>query len=70
MLMGPRMQSKFGSTEAVSLNGKLLCPLTTWDAKITTIQAMAGAHQARETPSSLLSSPWDCHSLLHRRAFS
>ena len=35
MLLGPRMQGPFGSTEAVLLNGTEISPLTTWDSKIT-----------------------------------
>lgn len=42
MLSGPRMQSRFGSTEAVNVNGTMICPLTTWDSKITTVLAMLG----------------------------
>ncbi len=42
MLSAPRMQSRFGSTEAVNVNGTMICPLTTWDSKITTVLAMLG----------------------------
>jgi hypothetical protein len=42
MLQGPRMQSKFGSTEAINANGTEISPLTTWDSKITTVLAMLG----------------------------
>lgn len=42
MLLGPRMQSKFGSTEAINANGTEISPLTTWDSKITTVLAMLG----------------------------
>jgi hypothetical protein len=42
MLAGPRMQGRHGSTEAVSTNGSLISPLTTWDSKETTILAMLG----------------------------
>jgi len=41
MLKGPRMQGPFGSTEAVSLNGTRISPLLTWDAKITSVLALA-----------------------------
>jgi len=36
MLQGPRMQSAFGSTEAINVNGTEISPITTWDSKITT----------------------------------
>lgn len=42
MLRGPRMQSKFGSTEAINVNGTEISPLTTWDSKITTVLGMLG----------------------------
>jgi hypothetical protein len=42
MLSGPRMQSSYGSTEAINVNGTEICPLTTWDSKITTVLAMLG----------------------------
>jgi hypothetical protein len=42
MLRGPRMQSSFGSTEAINVNGTEISPLTTWDSKITTVLAMLG----------------------------
>jgi hypothetical protein len=42
MLTGPRMQSRYGSTEAINVNGTEICPLTTWDSKITTVLAMMG----------------------------
>jgi hypothetical protein len=42
MLQGPRMQSKYGSTESINVNGTEICPLTTWDSKITTVLAMLG----------------------------
>ena len=35
MLIGPRMQGPYGSTESVNRNGTEICPLTTWDSKIT-----------------------------------
>ncbi len=40
MLSGPRMQSSFGSTEAINANSTEISPLTTWDSKITTVLAM------------------------------
>jgi hypothetical protein len=42
MLQGPRMQSGYGSTEAINVNGTEISPLTTWDSKITTVLAMLG----------------------------
>lgn len=42
MLQGPRMQSAFGSTEAINRNGTEISPLTTWDSKQTTVLAMLG----------------------------
>jgi hypothetical protein len=42
MISGPRMQSAYGSTEAINVNGTEICPLTTWDSKITTVLAMLG----------------------------
>ena len=42
MLSGPRMQSRYGSTEAINVNGTMISPLTTWDSKITTVLAMLG----------------------------
>jgi len=42
MLSGPRMQSRYGSTEAINVNGTEISPITTWDSKITTVLAMLG----------------------------
>lgn len=42
MLSGPRMQSSYGSTEAININGTEISPLVTWDSKITTVLAMLG----------------------------
>lgn len=42
MLRGSRMQSFYGSTEAINVNGTEISPLTTWDSKITTVLAMLG----------------------------
>jgi hypothetical protein len=42
MIIAPRMQSSYGSTEAININGTEICPLTTWDSKITTVLAMLG----------------------------
>lgn len=32
----------YGSTESINVNGTLICPLVTWDSKITTVVAMLG----------------------------
>jgi hypothetical protein len=42
MLQGPRMQHKYGSTEAINANATEISPLTTWDSKITTVLGMLG----------------------------
>lgn len=42
MLQAPRMQNKYGSTEAINVNGTEISPLITWDSKITTVLAMLG----------------------------
>lgn len=42
MLQGPRMQGRYGSTEAINVNGTEISPLTTWDSKITTVLGMLG----------------------------
>lgn len=42
LLKGSKMQNQFGSTESISLDGKEICPLLTWDSKITTVVAMYG----------------------------
>lgn len=42
MLSAPRMQSRYGSTEAINVNGTEISPLTTWDSKITTVLGMLG----------------------------
>ncbi len=42
MLRASRMQSCYGSTEAINVNGTEICPLTTWDSKITTVLGMLG----------------------------
>lgn len=42
MLSAPRMQSPYGSVEAVNVNGTEISPLTTWDAKITTVLGLLG----------------------------
>jgi len=42
MISAPRMQSAYGSVEAININGTEISPLTTWDSKITTVLAMLG----------------------------
>ncbi|RYY35038.1 hypothetical protein EON62_02815, partial [archaeon] len=42
MLAAPRMQGPHGSTEAISVNGTEISPLTTWDSKVTTLLSMVG----------------------------
>lgn len=42
MLQATRMQSSYGSTEAINVNGTEISPLVTWDSKITTVLAMLG----------------------------
>ena len=42
LLQGPRMQGPFGSTESCAIDGSDICPLVTWDSKITTVLAMLG----------------------------
>mmetsp|Transcript_67977 Transcript_67977/g.126958 ORF Transcript_67977/g.126958 Transcript_67977/m.126958 type:complete len:558 (-) Transcript_67977:36-1709(-) len=42
MLSAPRMQSKYGSVESVSTDGRFIAPLLTWDAKVTNVLAMLG----------------------------
>jgi len=42
MLDGPKMQGPIGSTEAITINGSYISPLTTWDSKITTVVAILG----------------------------
>ncbi|EFC36809.1 predicted protein [Naegleria gruberi] len=42
MLNASRMQGIYGSTESIHINGKKICPVLTWDSKITTIVALCG----------------------------
>lgn len=42
LLAGPRMQGPYGSTESMKIDGSDICPLVTWDSKITTVLAMLG----------------------------
>jgi hypothetical protein len=42
MLQGPLMQGPQGSTESIWFDGSLICPVQTWDSKITTVLAMNG----------------------------
>jgi len=41
-LLGSKMQNIFGNTESITVNGDRICPLVTWDSKITTVLAMLG----------------------------
>jgi hypothetical protein len=42
MLQGPLMQGPQGSTESIWFDGSMICPVQTWDSKITTVLAMNG----------------------------
>lgn len=42
ILRGPRMQGPLGSTESCKIDGSDICPLVTWDSKITSVLAMLG----------------------------
>jgi hypothetical protein len=42
MLKAGKMQNPYGSTESIAVNGTMICPLLTWDAKITSVLAMLG----------------------------
>lgn len=42
MLLMPRMQGPHGTTESMSVDGKWISPVVTWDSKITTLLAMSG----------------------------
>ncbi|KAH3766789.1 GPI anchored protein [Pelomyxa schiedti] len=42
MLLGPAMQSNYGSTESIDIDGTAICPCMTWDSKITTLVAALG----------------------------
>ncbi|KAG2382056.1 hypothetical protein C9374_005848 [Naegleria lovaniensis] len=42
MLKGSKMQGLYGSTESITANGKKICPVLTWDSKITTVVAICG----------------------------
>jgi len=42
MIKGSRMQGIFGTTESIDIDGKKICPVLTWDSKITTLVAMCG----------------------------
>ena len=42
VLRGPRMQGPFGSIESCKSDGSDICPLVTWDSKITSVLAMLG----------------------------
>jgi hypothetical protein len=40
MMAGPRMQGPYGTTEAITVDGRLITPLVTWDAKVTTVLSL------------------------------
>jgi hypothetical protein len=42
LLKVSKMQNIYGSTEAIRTDGKRLCPLLTWDSKITSVVGMLG----------------------------
>ena len=42
MISGPAGQNKWGSTEGSSIYGDSVAPMTTWDAKITTVLSIMG----------------------------
>jgi hypothetical protein len=41
-LQGQRMQNTLGSTESSQKDGTAICPLTTWDSKVTTVVSVIG----------------------------
>eukprot|EP01121_Diplochlamys_sp_Union-15-3_P001464 TRINITY_DN11268_c0_g1_i1.p1 TRINITY_DN11268_c0_g1~~TRINITY_DN11268_c0_g1_i1.p1 ORF type:complete len:532 (+),score=71.97 TRINITY_DN11268_c0_g1_i1:51-1646(+) len=42
MLVGPKMQGPYGSTESVNVEGTEIAPVLTWDSKITTVVSIVG----------------------------
>lgn len=42
MLLGPKMQGPYGTTESIAIDGSGIAPLVTWDAKMTTVLAVLG----------------------------
>ena len=42
VLLAPRMQNQWGTTESTLRNGTQVAPLATWDSKITTVLAICG----------------------------
>ena len=42
MISGPAGQTKYGSIEALLVDGTQVSPMTTWDSKITTVVGMMG----------------------------
>ncbi|KAL9652329.1 hypothetical protein ABK040_011986 [Willaertia magna] len=42
MLQGSKMQGIHGSTESTNTTGTAICPVVTWDSKITTMAAITG----------------------------
>lgn len=42
MLQGTKMQGVHGSTESTNITGTAICPVVTWDSKITTLVSICG----------------------------
>lgn len=42
MISGPAGQTKYGSIEALLVDGTQISPMLTWDSKITTVISMMG----------------------------
>lgn len=42
MISSPAGQNKYGSTEGMTIDGKQVSPMVTWDSKITTVIGMMG----------------------------
>jgi len=42
MIKGSKMQGIYGSTESTNITGNAICPVVTWDSKMTTLVAMCG----------------------------
>ncbi|MFC2140638.1 hypothetical protein ACFLQ1_02835, partial [Candidatus Auribacterota bacterium] len=53
MLAGPRMQGPYGSTEAITTDGKYIATLLTWDAKATNVLALMKKASLRAMRSAL-----------------
>lgn len=53
MLAGPRMQGPYGSTEAITVDGRLIAPLVTWESKLTTLLAILNENIMKEMRAAL-----------------